>query len=862
MSQKGFRATQRLVALCFVMSRLDAAEIEQTFTKITNSQIVAVSGYGTAWGDYDQDGFPDLFIGTTFGNPTGYSPNELYHNRRDGTFELVAAAAFPADIGGISAGWADYDNDGFLDLFVSKTGADALYHNNSDGTFSKTQNAATMESAPGFASPWADFDNDGLVDLFVANESAPNVLLQNTGNGSFLKITNWTPSGTLFSQWAAWGDYDNDGLPDLVVANYLGNKNVLYHNEGSGRFTSVTNSPVLSIPGESSVCIWGDYDNDGYLDLFMGAARTTTNALFHNNRDGTFSLVANSVVTTDVAGSHGAAWGDYDNDGHLDLLVSGGSLPCRLYHNNRDGVFTRVTNGSLPNEGAQQRSCAWIDYNRDGFLDAWVARTAGYSNGLYKNNGNSNAWLVVQAEGRLSNRAAIGAKVRIQATIGGQSFWQMRQITSSELTASIGLGDATNAEVVRVEWPSGIVQELRNVLPRQWLTVVEPEARITPAVADVEPGTNVTFTCDTSVPPPLALQWRRNGIPLPGETNSTLVITNVLAEHGGQYTVTIRAPEFSFDTPAAWLLGPVLIAQQPQAQFLRLGSNAVFTISATGRAPLTFQWLFNGTNIPEATTSNLLLTNIQSSNTGTYAVAISNSFGLTLSSNVPLALLIRPAIVQYPLSQTVVAGGSVTLSASATGSPLPLTFLWRRNNAALTNISVYSTNCFVTITNIQATPTTNAFQFRVAVTNLAGSSVLSSTAAITVLADVDGDGLPDDWENAHGLNAGDRADASLDGDGDGFSNLQEYLAGTDAADKNSFLRIESMTCGGGTTALHFFAASNCTYTVQACNSLPTLAWSRVADITAAETNRFLELFDSTESGMRQRFYRITCPRWP
>src|SRR5436190_1798328 len=447
--------------------------VDPTFTKITGANIVSVSGFGTAWGDYDRDGYPDLFIGTTFNNPTGYSPNELYHNRRDGTFELVPATAFPADIGGISAGWADYDNDGFIDLFVSKTGADALYHNNTNGTFSKVQNSATMESAPGFAAPWADFNNDGLVDLFVANETAPNVLLQNTGDGGFLKITNWIPSVTVSSQWAAWADYDNDGLPDLVVANYRGSKNLLYHNEGGGRFTSITNSPVLSIPGESSVCVWADYDNDGWLDLFMGAARTTSNALFHNNRDGTFTLVSNSVVTTDVAGSVGGAWGDYDNDGHIDLLVSGGSVPCRLYHNNGDGTFARIFTGSLPNEGAQQRTCAWIDYNRDGFLDAWVARTIGNSNGLYKNNGNSNAWLGVQCEGRLSNRAAIGAKVRVQATIQGQNVWQMREISSSELTAHFGLGDATNVEVLRVGWPSGIVQELRNVPARHFLGVAE-----------------------------------------------------------------------------------------------------------------------------------------------------------------------------------------------------------------------------------------------------------------------------------------------------------------------------------------------------------------------------------------------------
>jgi enediyne biosynthesis protein E4 len=834
--------------------------VDPTFTKITAVNIVSVSGFGTAWGDYDRDGYPDLFIGTTFNNPTGYSPNELYHNRRDGTFELVPATAFPADIGGISAGWADYDNDAFIDLFVSKTGADALYHNNTNGTFSKVQNAATMESAPGFASPWADFNRDGLVDLFVANETAPNVLLQNTGNGGFLKITNWIPSGTVSSQWASWADYDNDGLPDLIVANYRGFKNLLYHNEGGGRFTSIANSPVLSIPGESSVSVWADYDNDGWLDLFMGSARTTSNALFHNNRDGTFTLVTNSVITTDIAGSHGGAWGDYDNDGHIDLLVSGGSIPCRLYHNNGDGTFARISTGSLPNEGAQQRSCAWVDYNRDGFLDAWVARTVGNSNGLYKNNGNSNAWLGVQCEGRLSNRAAIGAKVRVQATIHGQSVWQMREISSSELTAHFGLGDATNVDIVRMEWPSGIVQELRNVPARQFLGVAETGVWITPRFQELPAGTNALFTFHTELEPPAHWQWFRDGIALAGETNSELVIPNVQRANAGSYTVSITnlTTGFAFTTPASTLTGPAVISQQPVSQNIRLGSNVTFSVSATGLPPTIVQWRRDGTNIAGATQNFLTLTNVQIADEGNYTAAISDSYGTLMSSNALLTVLIRPQILVHPLSQSAVAGGSLVLSVSATGYPLPLTFRWLKNGSVVSSIIQTSTNCFFVVTNLQPPTPPNQLTYRVSVTNLAGT-VTSATAVINVLPDGDGDGLPDEWELAHGLDPASASDATMDFDGDGITNLDEYRAGTEPQDSTNRPRLEIVSRPPETLQFRFWAVSNHTYRIEQRSILDSNPWSTRSELTAAPSNRWFYIESPTATDTPQFFLRLLTP---
>jgi len=186
------------------------------------------------------------------------------------------------------------------------------------------------------------------------------------------------------------------------------------------------------------------------------------------------------------------AWGDYDNDGWLDLFFTGAywdttNTPNGLLHNNRDGTFTQILNGSPVWDAGRRMAPSWTDYNNDGFLDLFIAVGDGQPerNLLYRNNGNTNHWLKVKLDGRASNRSGIGAKVRAQASINGQTFWQMREISCENLWAAqngllahFGLGDATNVTTLRIEWPSGIVQELQNVATNQFLTVVESQSYI------------------------------------------------------------------------------------------------------------------------------------------------------------------------------------------------------------------------------------------------------------------------------------------------------------------------------------------------------------------------------------------------
>jgi enediyne biosynthesis protein E4 len=401
--------------------------------------------HGAAWGDYDNDGHLDLIV--TAGNPD-ITHNVLYHNNGDGTFSPITSGAIYEDtslFGFHAPSWGDYDSDGFLDLFIG--GHDVhnrLFHNNGDGSFTRIMSGVLVDApsdSEGRAS--VDYDNDGDLDLFVSNASTyTNALYRNDGNGVFTPVMNELTSRVEGTAAVCWADYNSDGLLDLFLANHQ--KNSLYHNNGDGTFTSIIDSAVVAdtiLPTEFfASCAWGDYDNDGFIDLFFTAAarcrdQTAHNFLYHNNGDGTFTKVTEGSVVRDLSNSQGPSWGDYDNDGFLDLFVSQASL-C-------------LSGDEVPNL-------------------------------LYHNNGNSNAWLNVKLVGTVSNRSAIGAKVRVKAFYRGETRWQLREISGGDsqsnqqsLNAEFGLADATNIDTVRVEWPSGMVQELRDVAPRQVLTIHE-----------------------------------------------------------------------------------------------------------------------------------------------------------------------------------------------------------------------------------------------------------------------------------------------------------------------------------------------------------------------------------------------------
>ncbi len=582
-----------------VTSRVATLQVDAAFTKITTGDVVSGgNSWGAAWGDLDNDGYLDLVV------LTPGSPPLIFHNNRDGTFSktadtgLAPVAANPGDP--YAAALGDFDNDGCLDLLLGEYAATvqacavALGRNNGEGAFTNVTQVSNLIHGlvpyPGGLN-WVDYNNDGWLDMFVSDTTGTqgSVLFQNNGDGTFspapgagLKSAGYGVNG------AAWADYDNDGYADLYVAAYPGG-GLLYHNNGDGSFTRITGTPFNNGQVGTGSCAWGDYDNDGLPDLFVSnsAGGPNKNCLYHNEGNGRFTQVTQGPPVMTALISTGCSWGDYDNDGFLDLFVinngSSSQTPNALYHNNGDGTFAAVSLGSLTSDVGLFLCCGWADYDNDGFLDLFVANGSG-NNVLYRNNGNSNGWVKVECVGRVSNRAGIGAKVRVKAFYRGSSRWQLREIfggagkgNTQPLLAHFGLGDATNIDTVRIEWPSGIAQEMYDLAPKQSLTITEPALTVPWRKRTVLPGTSVTLSVTGQVTNALGSQWQLNGADIAGQTNPTLVVASAGLADAGLYRLAIQTPSGLVLSPAANL---VVLSQQPQLLALPL-TNGLFALQVS-----------------------------------------------------------------------------------------------------------------------------------------------------------------------------------------------------------------------------------------------------------------------------------------
>ncbi len=493
-----------------------------TLSGTTIESTLAYSTTGAIWGDFNNDGFDDIIMPalTFFGNIPAVPL--VFKNDGAGNFVSVTPTGIvPSEY--LVGTAADYDNDGNLDLFIT---ADAnqnfLYKGNGDFTFtlvsstplSTNYNVGTSQILD-LGAAWADYNKDGLVDLFVAtNDNTVTSKLFTQGPvGTFtLATTGGLQAIQVEGDVTAWADYDNDGDQDLFVTDGSGSGtavNQLYKNNGDGTFTRVTGTPFdTDINERSFTASWGDYNNDGFLDLFVGAR--SNNLLYKNNGNGTFTKQSMPTsVTENLTNSNdqtfGSAWGDINNDGYQDLLVNIPNEENKIYINNAGTSFTKVNTEKFNDIKVGHFGLAFSDYNKDGLLDIAVGVIdpnlfgggnifgPTVKNQLFKNNSSVGNWVEVKLAATVSNRAAIGTRVTLVA--GGKT--QIREVTSSSSFCSkpsqvlhFGLGASTTITSIQIKWPSGITQTLTGPGANQIITV--PEDGTPPAVVTLNPLNNAT----------------------------------------------------------------------------------------------------------------------------------------------------------------------------------------------------------------------------------------------------------------------------------------------------------------------------------------------------------------------------------
>ncbi len=507
-----------------------------------NLYLLETTGCGVAFFDYDNDGWLDIFVvnGTRVeGFSKGQEPtNHLYRNNRDGTFSDVTEKA-----GLVHSGWGqgvcvgDYDNDGFDDLFVTYWGKNILYHNNGDGTFTDVSEKAGVA---GTRTRWStgcafvDYDRDGHLDLFVANyidladfknwplpESGPctyksvmvacgppglpgakNILYHSNGDGTFTDVSEKsgiTQARGTYGLGVLTGDFDNDGWPDIYVANDS-QPSALYRNNRDGTFTDVgiTAGVAYSQDGKPQAGMGvtaADYDCDGWLDIFRTNFSEDTSSLYHNGGQGVFDDVtfpAGLGMNTRYLG-WGCAFVDIDNDGWADIFVCNGHIypeirrlpldihyeePKIVYYNLKNGRFKDISKelGDAILEPTSTRGCAVGDFDNDGDLDIVTNPVNGYPQLLRCDAATGNHWLKIRTLGTRSNRSGIGARIKC-VTGAHQQIDEVRSgggyASQNDLRVHFGLGQATKVDKIEIRWPSGLVDVLENVPADRVVYVLE-----------------------------------------------------------------------------------------------------------------------------------------------------------------------------------------------------------------------------------------------------------------------------------------------------------------------------------------------------------------------------------------------------
>ena len=444
-------------------------------------------GNGISFFDFDKDGWDDL----SFGTETGRFPQ--FYKNFNGFFLPINLNLPDGQYQNKQINWVDFDNDGDYDLFLtSNTDGNRLFRNNGNLIFEDITLAAGLPTGNlfTFGASWGDYNNDGFLDVFISNRdstvstSTPNFLYRNNGDGTFTDVSEAAGIDRLkhLSFCSAFFDFNNDGWQDIYVSNdKVIHKNLLYKNNGDGTFTEIGAQSGTDVSIDAMTVTIGDYNNDGWFDIYV--TNLGESVFFKNNGDETFTDVALETGTQFNSNGWGAIFLDGENDGDLDLYVSGELFnhpqlkSAAFFENTGNNGFSIPENAGFENDQANSYSNAVGDLNNDGLADFIVTNSNNQNVYVWENQNTSNKnWIKIDLEGVSSNRDGIGSVIELSAngqkqylyTLNGEGY-----ISQNSKTKIIGLGNANIIDYIKIKWLSGIEDILFNVNVNQKISILE-----------------------------------------------------------------------------------------------------------------------------------------------------------------------------------------------------------------------------------------------------------------------------------------------------------------------------------------------------------------------------------------------------